>query len=135
MMALANMLHYPAIGPDLIQGTTDRRSNKDIGRVLALAWLSNARDENAMSAWSVNRQTALQKRFPGDWKDLAAHAGDGLRSLLASPPDLEQATRICNDGLLARRLVTSANLAAMRRRLLGEAVAPLLTGLRSAPGT
>ncbi len=134
MMALANLLHHPTIGPDLIHGTTDKRSNKDLGRVLALAWLTSARDENAMSVWSVSWQAALQKRFPRDWKDLAAHAGDGLRALLASPPDLEQATRICNDGLLARRPVTSTNLAAIGRRLLGEAVAPLVTASRSAPG-
>jgi hypothetical protein len=134
MMALANLLHHPIIRPDLIHGTTDKRCNKDLGRVLALAWLSNARDENAMSAWSVNWQAALQQRFPGDWKDLAAHAGDGVRTLVGSPPDLQQATRICNDGLLARRPVTSTNLAATGRRLLGEAVAPLVAASRSAPG-
>lgn len=135
MMALANLLHHPIIRPDLIHATTDKRSNKDLGRVLALAWLANSRDENAMSAWSVNWQAALQRRFPDDWRDLAAHAGDGLRALLGSPPDLQRATRICNDGLLARRPVTSMNLAAIGRRLLGDAVAPLVAASRSTSGT
>ena len=82
MMALANLLHHPAIRLEMIHGTTDKRSNKDLGRVLALAWLANARDERTMDAWSENWQAALKKRFPEDWRDLAAHAGDGLRALL-----------------------------------------------------
>lgn len=125
MMALANLLHHPAIRPELIQGTTDKRSNKDLGRVLALAWLAIARDENAMQIWSKNWLTALRKRFPKDWKALALRAGDGLRALLASPPDLEQAIRLSNGGLLARRPVTVANFAATGRRVLVDAVAPL----------
>lgn len=130
MMALANLLHHPAISAELIQGTTDKRSNKDLGRVLTLAWLAIAHDENATRKWSENWLTALKKRFPKDWKALALRAGDGLRALLASPPDLEQATRLSNDGLLARRRVTVANFAATGRRLLIEAAAPLETVAR-----
>jgi len=130
MMALANLLHHPAIRPELIQGTTDKRSNKDLGRVLALAWLAIARDGIAMRTWSENWLAVLKKRFPGEWRDLAAHAGGGLRALLASPPDLEQAIRICNDGLLARRPVTKANLMATGRRLLVDAVGPLENAAR-----
>ena len=63
---------------------------------------------------------------PQDWRTLGARAGDGLQALLASPPDLEQATRLCNDGLLARQPVTAINLAATGRRVLQEAVAPLM---------
>lgn len=130
MMAFANLLHHPMIGSELIQGTTDKRSNKDLGRVLSLAWLANARDEHAVQAWSESWLAALRTRFPGEWKTLGVRAGDGLRALLASPPDLEQATRICNDGLLARRPVTVANLAATGRRLLVDAIEPLETASR-----
>jgi hypothetical protein len=130
MMALANLLHHPVIRQEMIQGTTDKRSNKDLGRVLALAWLANARDEHAMRAWSESWLAALKKRFPGEWKALGVRAGDGLRALLASPPDLEQATRICNDGLLVRRPVTVTNLAATGRRLLVDAIGPLETASR-----
>jgi hypothetical protein len=44
MMALANLLHHPRIGPELIAGTEEKRSNKDLGRVFALAWLATARN-------------------------------------------------------------------------------------------
>lgn len=125
MMALANLLHHPRIGMELIQGTTDKRSNKDLGRVLALVYLATARDPDALRAWADRWQAALKKRFPNDWPTLAAQAGNGLRALLASPPDLEQATRLCNDGLLARRPVSATNLAATGRRLLVDAVEPL----------
>jgi len=131
MMALANLLHHPAISPIVIQGTTDKRSNKDLGRVLALAWLAIARDENAMQGWSEKWLAALKNRFPREWKDLALHAGDGVRALLASPPDLEQALRLCNDGLFARRPITGENLAATGRRLLGDGVGPLETAARA----
>lgn len=40
MMALANLLHHPVIGQQIIKGSSDKRSNKDLGRVLALSWLA-----------------------------------------------------------------------------------------------
>jgi len=44
MMALANMLEHPSISPDLMSGIIHdrkiKRSNKDLGRVLAIACLS-----------------------------------------------------------------------------------------------
>jgi hypothetical protein len=131
MMALANLLHHPRIGPELIQGTTDKRSNKDLGRVLALVYLATARDEYALRSWAERWQAALRKRFPKNWPTLAAQAGNGLRALLASPPDLEQATRLCNDGLLARRPVSARNLEATGRRLLVDAVEPLEAAARA----
>ena len=45
--------------------------------------------------------SALQDKFGDQAPRLAARAGDGLRALLASPADLDQALRIANLGLLA----------------------------------
>lgn len=57
MMALANLLHDPAIADTLIVDTDWKRSNKDLGRVLALAYLTNQRDHrdgtDEFDAWAV----------------------------------------------------------------------------------
>lgn len=131
MMALANLLHHPRISHELIGVTTDKRSNKDLGRALALAYLATARDENALRGWPDRWLAAMRKRFPNDWIALASQAGNGLRALLASPPDLEQAARLCNDGLLARRPLAATALAPTGRRLLADAVAPLEAAART----
>jgi len=57
MMALANMLHHPAITDTRIVGTTWKRSNKDLGRVLALAHLTIERDRRFGTEVSVLRLT------------------------------------------------------------------------------
>lgn len=133
MMALANLLHHPNIGAETIDGTSWKRANKDLGRVLALAHLATARDEDALLGWHGRWLAALKKRFPKEWRKLGARAGVGLRALLASAPDLEQATRICNLGLLARLNVSPRNLEATGKRLLQDAIEPLEAAAR--PGT
>ena len=122
MMALANLLEHPGIKPDLIQGTNDKRSNKDLGRVLAITRLSQ---DEEMENWSESWARALRQTFPSRWQPLAAHAGDGIRALLASPADLQQAADLGNNGLLHLRPVTAEQLAATGRRLLTFAVEEL----------
>ncbi len=122
MMALANLLEHPSIKPDLIEGTRDKRSNKDLGRALAIARLSTEAD---LESWAPHWLAALQNRFPHHWKELALHAGDGIRALLASPQDLQQAAEITNRGLLASRPVTEETLRATAEQLFAFVIADL----------
>ena len=122
MMALANLLEHPEIGPEMIKGTNIKRSNKDLGRVLAIARLSTDADiDNWADAWV----RALTEVFPFDWKTLVRNAGNGLRQLLNSPADLQQAMETCNNGLLASRSVTAEQLKATGERLVVSAIADL----------
>jgi hypothetical protein len=122
MMALANLLEHPVIRPDLIEGTATKRSNKDLGRVLAIARLSRPAE---LEEWTEMWVDGLNDCFPTKWRELALHAGDGLRELVASPADLLQATENANNGLLANRLVTTEEMEATGRRMLVEAVEEL----------
>lgn len=105
MMALANLLHHPEVADTLIAGTDYKRSNKDLGRVLALAFLTVQRDRRdgteELHAWPGRMWSALQDKFGDQAPRLATQAGAGLRALLANPADLDQALRITNLGLLA----------------------------------
>lgn len=130
-MALANMLHHPAIGSELMSGLIEsrqiKRSNKDLGRVLALALLSERKEENALLTWPELWAEALQIRFPSRWNSLALQAGSGLRELLESDheADFEEAFHTCGYGLLATQQVTAALLRATGERLLIDAIEPL----------
>lgn len=119
MMALCNLLHHEKIEDmvikELIFGRSIKRSNKDLGRVLALAYLATERDPDALLGWPHKWRRALIAKFPSDATALLARAGSGLRALLASEPDLAEAHMTADLGLLAFRRV---NLDAFR--LTGE---------------
>ena len=131
MMALANLLHHPTIGPEkmsgLIGGREIKRSNKDLGRVLALAYLSEARQEDALLDWPGLWTDALQNRFPNKWRELAIRVGSGVRHLLlpANEPDLEEAHHTCVSGLLVAQRPDLRQLRATGERLIQDAIVTL----------
>lgn len=126
MMALANLLEHPKIAPrkmsSLIAERAIKRSNKDLGRVLALARLSGP---EAIDSWTNEWVEAMTASFSDQWKSLARRAGSGIRELLASAADIEEAAHTCNNSLLAQAPVTAEQLAAEGRRLLMDAIEPL----------
>ena len=130
MMALANLLEHPEIKPDTMSAgfaglENVKRSNKDLGRVLAIARLAEASDDDALTKWAAPWKAALMERFPTDWRDLAGRVGQGLRALLASEPDLEQALHTVTNGLLASNPPTLTILRIAGQRLLQDAIEPL----------
>ncbi len=126
MMALANLLEHPTIGAATMSGAIGdrsiKRSNKDLGRVLALVHLS---DDDVVSTWPQRWEDALVACFADDARALAARAGSGLRLLLDSPDDLEEARHSCEYGLLAASPLTTAQLRANGLRLLADGIEPL----------
>lgn len=129
MMALANLLHHPVIAPDRIGNTNWKRSNKDLGRVIALAWLAIEQDRRSdtenFGQWAEHMAAALTEKFPQQAPALARQAGSGLRALLASEADMAQALHIANLGLLASLDVGGPGFAAVGRRVLQDVIEPL----------
>jgi hypothetical protein len=130
-MALANLLHHPVIGREtmsaLIAGRSIKRSNKDLGRVLALARLAEAKKEDSVQKWPEVWAAALQNRFPTRWRKLVPKVGSGLRQLLRpeNEADLEEARHTCANGLLVSQSPTLKILEVTGERLIQDAIEPL----------
>ena len=123
-MALANLLSHKKIGPETmsaeIGGREIKRSNKDLGRVLAMARLG----DEELDGWPQIWVNALKSRFPTQFDRLALTVGNGLRALLASENDLEQAAHTCNHGLLVDDVVTTRELEFTGRRFMQDVIEP-----------
>jgi len=126
MMALANLLENPKIKPDSVSGTVFqgreiKRSNKDLGRVLSIARLSPGEEwEKWPDAW----EKACKKCFPNDWQVLAKSAGSGLKELLASESDFQEAYFTCINSILSTSGDTSEQLKITGERLLAFTIKP-----------
>jgi hypothetical protein len=131
MMALANMLEHPMIRPDLMSGLITgrkiKRSNKDLGRVLAISLLATKRNKDTLLGWPELWMTSLQAIFPDNWKEKARQVGSGIRQLLNElyEPDLDEALHTCENGLLASIPPTMEQLHIAGERLLVDAIEPL----------
>ncbi len=125
MMALANMLQHPQISNQTMSAQiaerTIKRSNKDLGRVLSIAHLS----KNAVESWAESWEEGLRACFPGRWTQLAQKAGSGMRELLQSEQDLDEAAHTCTHGLLVNRNVPSEVLQFAGERVIADAVVDL----------
>ena len=134
MMALANLLSHPEVGPQRmgtpVQGRTILRSAKDLGRVLALAWLAG---RDAAEGWLENWVEGLRRYFPGSWRAHARNAGRGLQDLMGNEEAMEEARITTDVGLLNGRGVTVDNLRAVGDRIMADLVLPLADRAKRRP--
>jgi hypothetical protein len=122
MMALANLLSHPSVNDIEIESGEFRglrRCAKDLGRVLALAYLSG-RDET--EGWVDRWREGLEAAFPRSWRAHARQAGSGLREMLADDAVMEEARKTTEAGLLSGMGVDVAALRGVGERLLADAV-------------
>ncbi len=126
MMALANALSHPTLDGQLmskpVEGRKIKRAAKDLGRVLAIAYLAG-REET--EEWLPRWQDGLWTHFSDDAAPLGRRAGAGIRALLESRAELADAHWTTTNGLLGGLGVTEENLRAVGERLLVDLFGPL----------
>ncbi|MGJ7523907.1 hypothetical protein ACSFA0_25785 [Variovorax sp. LT1P1] len=128
MMALANLLHHPEIRPETMAapfaGRSIKRSNKDLGRVLALAYLAERALEDSTMQWAQAWQKALVAKFPRQAARLLARSCDGIQALLDSPQNRDEALWTMNNGLLYKFNLDGRALIAIGQRFMSDVAGP-----------
>ncbi len=105
-MALSNLLHHPLIEDKpmsaRIEGRQIKRANKDLGRVIAMAYISDQIDENAVENWPAIWKDALQELgAPEVTRTKLGGINSGMQALLESLEDQNEALHSINNGLLS----------------------------------
>lgn len=125
MMALANVLSHPILKPEImsskIAGLDIWRCSKDLGRVLALAWLTEPRD---LERWAPAWIAGTKEWFPKSWREVVPRARQALTALMGSAQAMEQAHHTAANGLLAGKNITQENLKAVGDQLLAYVLGP-----------
>jgi len=125
-MSLANLLAHSELGQqrmsERIGGQSILRSAKDLGRVLALAWLEG---REGTAEWVAAWRRMLKGCFPSKWRTLVKGVGSGLRALLDNRVVLEEARITTEVGLLNRLNVTTEMLRVTGERLLVDVISSL----------
>lgn len=107
-MALANLLHHPHIEDKRMSGSIEgrqiKRANKDLGRVVAMAYISDIIDEDAVEGWpEVWRQALEALGAPESTRAKLTGINSGVEYLLTSRDDQDEALHSINNGLLSSR--------------------------------
>lgn len=123
MMALSNLLHHPRIGEErmsqVIEGYQIKRSNKDLGRVIALASLRDEQIEDSVRNWPGQWRLALQElKAPTQTLEMLQTVNTGIQDMLESPSDCQEALHSLNNGLLSSRPWSPEQLVVAIRRYL-----------------
>jgi hypothetical protein len=122
MMALANLLSHPTIGTKTMSYDHRLRASKDLGRVLAIAQLSERSD---LEQWPALWLAALKACFPKSWRRLAPGVGRGLVELFKNGTAVGDAVATVGGlGLMRGYRVTRESLEAAAEQLQLLAIEP-----------
>jgi hypothetical protein len=130
MLALVNLLNHRVLTNQLMSAPMGNRKllrcSKDLGRVLAIAYLQ-IRKTNNLEPWIEEWMSGLKSCYPENSGKLGTSCGDGLAQLLISRQHMDEALHSCVNGLLSsyRSTVTESALAVAGKRLQDDVIVPV----------
>jgi len=125
MMALSNLLHHPGISDqvmsEMVASRKIKRSNKDLGRVIAMAFLADELNEDSVEQWPELWRTALQElSAPAETQAKLSTVNRGIHALRNSHDDQNEALHSINNGLLSSRPLNDRQFAIAIQRYLQQ---------------